>query len=190
MLLALILPSRKLKDNNGVSAATGIGCNGKDNSQVTIIDTITATNGCCHVHLWRNIGTLVVVGCTATAVGGFGSVVLFVFALVGVPCSKRLHFWSAAGSNSSVVCCSRVDCHRVIKFGSGCHTPLWFAFSSIRRCHGCWCYVMFVVVCAMSDLSDSLLRGGMILSPGDVVKDVALWQNSVSCKSCVVWRNQ
>ena len=28
----------------------------------------------------------------------------------------------------------------------------------------------------MSDLSDSLLRGGMILPTGDVAKDVAIWQ--------------
>jgi hypothetical protein len=47
-------------------------------------------------------------GCTATAAGGFGSVVLFAVALAGVPCSKRLRFaalpvatavlFSAAGS--------------------------------------------------------------------------------------------
>ncbi len=63
-------------------------------------------------------------------------------------------------------------------------------FSCIQRRHGCQCYVWFVVVCAMSDLSDSLLRGGMILPTGDVAKDVAIWQNSVSCKSYVVQRNQ
>jgi hypothetical protein len=42
----------------------------------------------------------------------------------------------------------------------------------------------------MSDLSDSLLHGGMILPTGDVAKDVAIWQTSVSCKSYVVQRNQ
>jgi hypothetical protein len=42
----------------------------------------------------------------------------------------------------------------------------------------------------MSDLSDSLLRGGMILPTRDVVKDVAIRQTSVSCKFCVVQRNQ
>ena len=42
----------------------------------------------------------------------------------------------------------------------------------------------------MSDLSDSLLHGGMILPTGDMAKDVAMWQNSVSCKSYVVQRNQ
>ncbi len=47
-----------------------------------------------------------------------------------------------------------------------------------------------MIVCAMSDLSDSLLRGGMILPTGDVAKGVAIWQNSVSCKSYVVQRNQ
>jgi hypothetical protein len=38
----------------------------------------------------------------------------------------------------------------------------------------------------MSDLSDSVLHGGMILTTGDVAKDVAIWQTSVSCKSHVV----
>ncbi len=42
----------------------------------------------------------------------------------------------------------------------------------------------------MSDLSDSLLHGGMIFPTGDVAKDVAIWQNSVSCKSYDVRRNQ
>ncbi len=32
-------------------------------------------------------------------------------------------FWSASGSNSSIVCCSRVDCRRVIRIGISCHTP-------------------------------------------------------------------
>ncbi len=47
-----------------------------------------------------------------------------------------------------------------------------------------------MIACAMSDLSDSLLRGGMILPTGNVAKDVAICQNSVSCKSYVVQRNQ
>ncbi len=47
-----------------------------------------------------------------------------------------------------------------------------------------------MVVCAISDLSDLLLHGGMILPTGDVAKDVAIWQNSVSRKSYVVQRNQ
>jgi hypothetical protein len=38
----------------------------------------------------------------------------------------------------------------------------------------------------MSDLSDSLLPGGMILPTGNVAKDVAIWQNFVSFKSYVV----
>jgi hypothetical protein len=42
----------------------------------------------------------------------------------------------------------------------------------------------------MSDLSDSLLCGEMILPTGDMAKDVAIWQNSVSCKSYFVRRNQ
>jgi hypothetical protein len=46
-----------------------------------------------------------------------------------------------------------------------------------------------MVVCATSDLSDSLLHGGMILPPGNVAKKVAIWQNSVSHKSYVVRRN-
>ncbi len=47
-----------------------------------------------------------------------------------------------------------------------------------------------MVVCALSDLSDSLLRRGMILPTGNVTKDVAIWQNSVSRKSYAVQRNQ
>jgi hypothetical protein len=42
----------------------------------------------------------------------------------------------------------------------------------------------------MSDLSDSLLRGGMILPTGDVAEYVAIWQTSVSPKSYDVQRNQ
>jgi hypothetical protein len=42
----------------------------------------------------------------------------------------------------------------------------------------------------MSDLSDSLLRGGMILPTGDVAKNVIIWQNSVYPKFYVVQRNQ
>jgi hypothetical protein len=42
----------------------------------------------------------------------------------------------------------------------------------------------------MSDLSDSLLHGGMILPTGNVAKNVAIWQNSVSCMPYVVQRNQ
>jgi hypothetical protein len=45
-------------------------------------------------------------------------------------------------------------------------------------------------VCAMSDLSDSLLCGEMILPTGNVAKDVAIWQIFVSCKSYFVQRNQ
>jgi hypothetical protein len=42
----------------------------------------------------------------------------------------------------------------------------------------------------MSDFSDSLLRRGMILPTGNVAKDVAIWQKSVSRKSYGVQRNQ
>jgi hypothetical protein len=47
-----------------------------------------------------------------------------------------------------------------------------------------------MVVCAMSDLSDSLLHGGMILPTGYVAKGVAIWQTSVSCNFYVLQRNQ
>jgi hypothetical protein len=42
----------------------------------------------------------------------------------------------------------------------------------------------------MSDLSDSLLLGGMIFPTGNEAKDVAIWQIYVSSKSYVVQRNQ
>jgi hypothetical protein len=38
------------------------------------------------------LAPLAVAGCTVKAVGGFGSVVLFLVELVGVPCSKQLRF--------------------------------------------------------------------------------------------------
>ncbi len=47
-----------------------------------------------------------------------------------------------------------------------------------------------MVVCAMSDLSDSLLCGGMILLTSNVAKDVSIWQTFVSHKFYVVQRNQ
>ncbi len=93
VLLVLILPSRNLRDNDGASAATGGSGDGKDNMvelpylTLSLLPTVVAMS--------PPDGTsalLAVAGCTATAVGGFISVVLFVVALVGVLCSKRLRF--------------------------------------------------------------------------------------------------
>ncbi len=60
VLLALILPSSKLKDNYGASAATvGGGGNGKDNMvELPYTNAITAANCPCHVPPGQNIGTV------------------------------------------------------------------------------------------------------------------------------------
>jgi hypothetical protein len=93
VLLALIFPSSKLRDNNGASAAPGSGNNNENNivelqylmlSLLTMVVTMSPLDG--------TLALIVVAGCKATAVGKFGSVVLFAIALVGVLCSKRLHF--------------------------------------------------------------------------------------------------
>ncbi len=128
-------------------------------SCIAWFDTFTATNSCCHVPPGQNIGIV-----SGGRVHGDSSGQVC-FCCVICDCISRgavpqtAAFCSAAGSNSSVVCCSRVDCCRVIGFGGHCNTPLWFVFWSYRRCHGCWCYVWFVVVCAVSDLPGSLLPG-------------------------------
>jgi hypothetical protein len=41
-------------------------------------------------------------------------------------------FCSTDSNNSSVVCCSRVDCRRVIGFGSSCDTPFGLCLVLIR----------------------------------------------------------
>ncbi len=80
VLLALIFPS-KLKDNNGASAATGGGSNGMDNmvelpySTPLLPPTVVAMSP-----LDRTLAPLAVAGSTATAAGGFGSVVLLAVA--------------------------------------------------------------------------------------------------------------
>ncbi len=79
----------------------------------------------------KKLASLAVAGCMATVAGGFGSIVLFVVVLAGVPCPIRLHFCGTASSNSSVVSCSRVDYRRVIGFVSGCDTPLQLRFLPI-----------------------------------------------------------
>ncbi len=103
VLLALILPFRKLIDNDGASAATGGGSNGKDNmvelpySMLSLSPTVIAMSPPD-----RTLTPLAVAGCTATATGGFGSIVLFAVALVGVPCSKWLHFAVPPGATAEL----------------------------------------------------------------------------------------
>ncbi len=93
MLLALILPSRKLSDNNGTSAAAGGGGDRKDNMvklpllMLSLPPTVAAMSPPD-----GTLASLAVAGCTTTAAGRFGSVVLFAVALAGVPCTKRLNF--------------------------------------------------------------------------------------------------
>jgi hypothetical protein len=93
VLLALFFLSSKLRDNDGAFAATCSGSNGKDNmvklpysmlSLLPMVVTMSPLDG--------TLAPLVMAGCTATAAGGFGSVVLFAVGLVGMPCSKQLHF--------------------------------------------------------------------------------------------------
>ncbi len=91
VLLALILLSSKLRDNDGASVATGRGGDGKDNKvklpylTLSLPPTVIAMSP-----LDGTLALLAVAGCMATVAGGFGSVMLFLVALVGVPCSKRL----------------------------------------------------------------------------------------------------
>jgi hypothetical protein len=91
--LALILPSSKLRDNDGTSVVTGRG--GDSGNNKVEIPCLTLSLPLTVVAMSppdRTSAPLAVAGCTATAAGGFGSVVLFVVALGGVPCLKRLRF--------------------------------------------------------------------------------------------------
>ncbi len=93
VLLALILLSSKLRDNNGASVAPGHGSDGKNNKvelpylTLSLPPTVIAMSP-----PGGTLAPLAVAGCMARAVGGFGSVVIFLVALAGVPCSKWLRF--------------------------------------------------------------------------------------------------
>jgi hypothetical protein len=93
VLLALILLSSKLRDNNGAFVATGRVSNSKDNKVELLYLMLSLPPMVVAMPpLDETSAPLVVSGCTATAVGGFGSVVLFAVLLAGVLCSKWLHF--------------------------------------------------------------------------------------------------
>ncbi len=91
VLLVLVLLSSKLRDIDGTSAATGGGNDGKDNMaelpylMLTLPPTVGAMSSPD-----GTLASLAMAGCMATAVGGFGSVVLFVVVLAGVLCPKWL----------------------------------------------------------------------------------------------------
>ncbi len=93
VLLVLFLLSSKLRDNNGASVATGRGGNREDNKvklsylMLSLLPTVVAMPP-----LDGTFAPLAVAGCTATAVGGFGSVALFAVALARALCSIRLRF--------------------------------------------------------------------------------------------------
>ncbi len=93
VLLALILLSSKLRDNNGASVAAGNSGEGKDNmaelpfSMLSLPPTVIAMSP-----LYGSLALLAVAESTATVVGGFGSVVLFAAALAGVLYHKWLCF--------------------------------------------------------------------------------------------------
>ncbi len=93
VLLALILPSSKLRDNNSASGAPCRGGNSKDNKvelpylMLSLPPTVVAMSPLVGI-----LAPLAVAGCMATAAGRFGSVVLFLVASAGVPCLKRLRF--------------------------------------------------------------------------------------------------
>jgi hypothetical protein len=93
VLLALILPSSKLRDISRASAAGEGSSNGKNNMAklpyltLTLLPTVIAMSP-----LNGTLALLAVAGCTRTATGGFGSVVFFAVVLAGVLCSKRLCF--------------------------------------------------------------------------------------------------
>ena len=87
-MLALISLSSEVRDYNGASVATGHGGNSEDSkvklsySTLSLPPTVVAI-----LPPDGTLAPLVMVGCTATAAGRFGSVVLFAVALVGVLCS-------------------------------------------------------------------------------------------------------
>jgi hypothetical protein len=91
VLLACILPSSKLGDNDSASMAPGCGSNGKDNKvelpylMLSLPPTVVAMSP-----PGRTSAPLAVAGYMARVAGGFGSVVLFLVALAGVRCSKWL----------------------------------------------------------------------------------------------------
>jgi hypothetical protein len=138
MLLALILLSSKLRDNNGASVATGRGGNSKDDKLE--LSYLTLSLPPTVVAMPPPDGTsalLAVAGCMATAAGGFGSVALFAVTLVGVLCSIWLHFEVLAVATAASFAAAGLTVTGLLVFGSSCHTPLCFVFSSIWRCHGC-----------------------------------------------------
>jgi hypothetical protein len=101
LLVKLILPSRKLKDNNGASTAAGSSGNGKDNmnkfpeltlSLPPMVVTISSPDG--------TLALLVVAGCKETAAGRPSSMVLFAVALAGVPCPNYLRFAVLPGATA------------------------------------------------------------------------------------------
>jgi hypothetical protein len=90
VFLALIFPSSKLRDKDGASGAAGGGGNGEDDMVELPYSTLSLPPSVIAMSPDGTSASLVVAGCTATAASGFGSVVLFVVALAGVLCPKRL----------------------------------------------------------------------------------------------------
>jgi hypothetical protein len=165
VLLALILLSSKLRDNDGASAATGRGSNGIDNkvqlpyltlSLLPTVVTMSPPDG--------TLALLAVAGCMATAAGGFGSVVLFAVTLAGVPCSKRLHFeappvataLSFAAAGLTVVGLLGLVAAAIPPFSL--HLILFVGAMVVDVMLGLWLFVL----CWL--LSDSLLCGGFIFA--------------------------
>jgi hypothetical protein len=80
---------------------------------------------------------LAVAGCLATAAGGFGSVVLFAVVLVGVLCSKKLHFAAPLVATAVSFAASGLTVAGLSGLVVAAIPLPWFVFRSYWRCHGC-----------------------------------------------------
>jgi hypothetical protein len=93
VLLALIFLSSKLRDNDGVSVATGRGSNSEDNTvELSYLMLLLLPRVIDMPPPDGTSALFLVAGCMETAAVGFCSGTLFAVALVGVPCSIRLRF--------------------------------------------------------------------------------------------------
>ncbi len=108
------------------------------------ITWLSYLNQCYHCHQWllpcpppdRTLGLLVVAGCMATAAGGFGSVVLFAVALVGVPYPKRLCLAALLVVTAVSFAAAGLTIAGLLGLLAAAIPPFGFAFCFHRRCHG------------------------------------------------------
>jgi hypothetical protein len=153
VLLTLILPSSKLRDNKGASMAPGCCGDGKDNKvELPYLMLSLPPTGIAMYPLVGTLAPLAVAGCMARVVGGFGSVVLFLVALAGVPCSKRLHFKAPPVATAVMFAAAGLTVTGLSGFVAAVippfslHLALFVGAMVVMLCLvcGCVCYVRFV----------------------------------------------